>query len=536
MSSSLPLLPLSQEELSAGTCAAITALQSSGLGEDEAALKLETAFAAWLDTDGSGDPIPSELHPLLSAAGWAGKLKAPAHATYASLIRKIEGKYVAKRRDAAVLLSQLPLMLLLAGDFAASPARIAQLLGSMDGRNPMSWRVVQVVLVHFRIRNELDSELVEALIAEDEKAATIQFTDADVATILELFAEQSASFGLDAGFKDSLSSLLSPAQGQPFIPYLQILLYVSVVGHFYDHPPEYIYTFKPRGLVANLVFSKFPAQLAPGGNPMLNNFKALDRLTYDWAESREDNKIQAAALVSVVIGLSSLSFPARKQLCGTIRRGIFRFVELRTPPEITIPAAKDLDGIRTFLGNVAAEATGTRGIIEQRVTDFLSAMRYRDTAWRARGLGDPVNASNTSSQKLGDCDFQNAATHRYHAFKTHAGRLTDVYLEEHLRTLRINLPKRKVEWSGISDIDEWSIVVTFITHEDARSIVKADTVDIPCRLMVETFSQATAALLDAVVDDPKPCVSFFNRLVIAPLNAPNTPHYAKQKTLELFAL
>lgn len=537
MSNSLPLLPLTDLEFESGVSAAIRALLSAGLSEDEATMILESSFETWLDSDSSGDPIPVEIRPLLAAASWAGLTPSQPHASYASLIRKMVGKHVDTKREAAVLLSQLPLMLLLAKDFSASPARIAQLLGSADGLNPVSWRAVQTTLVHFKIRNELDTDLAALLIAQDEELSASEFGDADVATVVELLATKSASYGLGAGFRDSLSSLFAPVHGEPFIPYLQILLYVSVADHFYDHPPEFIYTFKPRGVVANRVFAKFPAQLAPGGNPILNNLKAVDRLTFDWAESREDNRIQAAALVTVVLGLSSLSFPARKQLSGTIRRGIFRFIEVKTPAEITIPVASGFDQIRTFLENVAAAPTGTRGIIEQRVTDFLGAISHRETAWRSRGLGDPVNASNTASRKLGDCDFQNATTHRCHAIEAHAGRLTDVYLDEHLRTLRLNLPKRIIEWSGISEISEWSMEVTFIAHEDARS-TSAETLplEIPCHLKVETFAQASAAILATAADDPDLCIAIFNSLIITPLNAPNTPHYAKKKTLELFGL
>lgn len=535
MSNSLPLLPLNNGELETGVSTAMNALLGAGLSEDEAALKLESSFEAWLDEDDVSAPLPMEIRPLLAAAAWAQYAPSQAHASYTSLIRKMVGKHVGTRREAAVLLSQLPLMLLLAKEFSASPARIAQLLGSADGRNPVSWRAVQTVLVHFRIRNELDANLALLLIAQDEELSASEFGDADVATVVELLATQSSSYGLGAGFRDSLSSLFAPVHGDPFIPYLQILLYVSVVDHFYDHPPEFIYTFKPRGVVANRVFAKFPAQLAPGGNPMLNNFKAVDRLTYDWAESREDNRIQAVSLVTVVLGLSSLSFPARKQLSATIRRGIYRFIEVKTPAKITIPPAIRFDQIRVFLENVASAPTGTRGIIEQRVTDFLGAMSHKDTAWRSRGLGDPVNASNTASRKLGDCDFQNAITHRCHAIEAHAGRLTDVYLDEHLRTLRLNLPKRMIEWSGISEISEWSMEVTFIAHEDARTAT-AETIplEISCHMKVETFTQASAAILTVALDNPEPCLTLFNRLVIVRLNAPNTPHYAKRIALDLF--
>ncbi len=535
MVNSLPLLPLTREELEEGTSAAISALQRSGLSNDEAVLKLEASFQEWLDEDGIVAPMSEEVRPLLAIADWAQILPISAHSSYVGLIRKIVGKYVGTKREAAILLSQLPLMLLLAREFSGSPARIAQLLGSADGRNPVSWRAVQTVLVHFRVRNELDAGLVSRLIEEDEILSTVDFGDADVATVVELLAGQSAYFGLDAGFRDSLSSLFAPAHGDPFIPYLQILLYVAVVDHFYDHPPEFIYTFKPRGAVANLVFAKFPAQLAPGGNPMLNNFKAVDRLTYDWAESREDNRIQAVALVTVIMGLSSLSFPARKQLSGIIRRGIFRFIEVKTPAEITIPVAREFGEIRIFLQNVAARPTETRGIIEQRVTDFLSAMSHREVAWRPRGLGDPVNASNTSSRKLGDCDFQNSITHQCHAYEAHAGRLTNVYLDEHLRTLRLNLPKRIDEWSGISEVSEWTMKVTFLVHEDARSNpIHRLPIGIPCTLDVITFAAASSDFLAEAGEDQAICLDLFNRLVVAPLNATNTPHRTKWKALELF--
>lgn len=535
MSNSLTLLPLTDSELESGVSEAINVLLSAGLCKDEAEIKLGSSFEIWLDADTTCDPLPTYLRPLLASASWASQLPSQAHASYASLIRKMVGKHVGTKREAAVFLSQLPLMLLLATDFSASPARIAQLLGSADGRNPVSWRAVQTVLVHLGIRNELDTNLAALLISKDEEFSAVEFGDADVATLVEFLANQSASYGLGEGFKDALSALFTPTYGEPFIPYLQILLYVSVVDHFYDHPPEFIYTFKPRGVVANCVFAKFPAQLAPGGNPMLNNFKAVDRLTYDWAESREDNRIHATALVTVVLGLSSLSFPARKQLSGTIRRGIFRFIEVKTPAQINIPTASEIGQIKTFLENVAAAPTGTRGIIEQRVTDFLGVMSHRDITWRSRGLGDPVNASNTASRKLGDCDFQNAVTHRCHAIEAHAGRLTDVYLDEHLRTLRLNLPKRIGEWSGISEISDWSLEVTFIAHEDARS-APSDTLqlEVPCLLKVKTFAQAAAIVLETATDKAEPCLAIFNKWVVAQLNASNTPHYAKRKALELF--
>ncbi len=534
MSSSLALLPLEERELDETISAAITALENKGLSTEESRLTLESLFEGWLDKDGIAEALPNEIQPLFAEASWADKTSTVPHTAYVKLIRKLEGKYTATRREAAVLVSRLPLVLLLAEKMNNSPARIARLLGSGDGSDPVSWKAVQTILVSFGIRNELDETLVSRLIALDRDLSTEEYGDADAGTLTELISSKSTAFGLGADFGNSLSRLLAPIDARPFIPYVQILLYACVVDHFYDHPSEYIYTFKPRGAVANLIFGTFPPALAPGGNPMLNNFKAVNRLSHDWAESRDDNRDQAIALVKAVLALSSLSYPARKQLSDTIRRGILRFIEINTPATVTVPAATSIGELETFLNAVAASPTNTRGIIEQRVTDFLGVMKHRDAAWRPRGLGDPVNASNTSSRKLGDCDFQNASTQVCHAVEAHAGRLTDVYLHEHLRTLRLNLPKRLDEWSGISEIGEWKLEVLFIVHEDALSPNRDQPeLGIPCDIMVTTFAEACGEVIGIAVEMPEEAVKLFNRWVVQPLNAPNTPHSVKLKALEL---
>lgn len=535
MWNSLPLLPLDEEEMSTAIPVVLAGLQNAGLTEDEARLKLESVFESWIEKDGAASALPLEIRPLLNSASWAGRLSKPAHSAYVEVIRKIEGKYTSTRRDAVVLLTRLPLILLLAERFSNSPARIARLLGSADALNPVSWRAVQAILIHFGIRNELDQTQVSSILVEDKTMSAEEFGDADSATAVELISSRAKAFGLGREFEVSLSRLLAPSATEPFFPYLQILLFVTVVDHFYDHPSEYIYTFKPRGAVANLIFGCFPPELAPGGNPMLNNFKAVNRITHDWAESRDENREQAESLVEIVLGLSSLSYPARKQLSGVIRRGILRVTELKTPTGIIVPDVRNMDEVGRFLENVAATPTGTRGIIEQRVTDFFGAIRHHDAAWRSRGLGDPVNASNTASRKLGDCDFQNPVTHRCHAFEAHAGKLTNLYLDEHSRTLRLNLPARILEWDSISEIENWSMEVTFIAHEDAR-VATGDFIplDVPCGLRVQTFREAASEITALATGDERSALVLFRRWVLAPLNAPNTPYYAKQKAIELF--
>ncbi len=537
MSSSLALLPLEEGKLNEAISSAITAMESQGFTADEARLKLESSFEEWLDKDGMAEALPPEIHPLLSEASWASRVTANPHTAYKNLVNKIAGKHSRTRRKAAILLSRLPQIILLAEEFNNSPARIARLLGPTDGHGRVSWKSVRVILTHFKISNDLDETLIAALLESDRALSAEEFGDADAAAIVDLIFRQGVTLGLDLEFSAALERLFPPIQGQAFIPYLQMLLFVSVIDHFYDHPSEYLYAFKPRGGVANLIFGSFPSELAPTGNPMLNNSKAVNRLSYDWAESRDDNKDQAEALVEVVLALSSLSYTARKQLSGSIRRGIFRFIEINTPAPVSLQDTATTEDVSKFLRAVAGSPTNTRGIIEQRVTDFLGVMKHQDTAWRPRGLGDPVNASNTSSRKLGDCDFQNAATQVCQAVEAHAGRLSDVYLHEHLRTLRLNLPRRLDEWSGISEIAEWKLEVLFVAHENALSQDRDQPeLVIPCDIQVTTFAEACEEVIGMAETRQGVAVELFNRWIVQPLNAPNTPHSVKQKAIELFAL
>ncbi len=160
MWNSLSLLPVDEEELAAAMPAVLSSLESGGLSVDESRLKLESAFEDWIGEAGATPALPIEIRPLLSTASWVSRSSRPAHSAYVALIRKLEGRYTATRREAVILASRLPLILLLAEQFNNSPARIARLLGSADAQSPVSWRAVQVILTHFGIRNELNATLV----------------------------------------------------------------------------------------------------------------------------------------------------------------------------------------------------------------------------------------------------------------------------------------------------------------------------------------------------------------------------------------
>jgi hypothetical protein len=534
MLNSLSVLPLSPSELRYGIQDAVSALINRGFVEEESLLKLGYDFDVWVDDGTSRDRFPADLVLILEKASWTSPGGQTRSICYASLVAKLTGRFTKTRRDAAIILSQLPLILQLAQNFRASSARIARLMGQTEKRIAVDWRMVDLILTHFGLKSELEQQAVALLLQKDKENSDQELIDSTVVTVVEMLIGQAKNLGLDEKFQEGVIRLFTPDIGRTFIPYLQILLYISIVDHFFDHPPEFIYTFKPRGEVGNLIFGVFPHELAPGGNPMLNNFKAVNRITLDWADSRPDNREQARALVEIVEGLSSLAYSPRVQISSLLRKAIVRYIEINTPAPIRIKQQTDFEVIKRFVRGVSVSQTCTRGVIEQRVVDFLAAIEYPLPEWRSRGLGDPVNASNSSSKKLGDCDFQNISEKKCIALEAHAGRLTDVYVREHLRTLRINLRSRLVEWSLISELSDWCLHLRFLVHEDARS-----GVDIPvhsivnCPVEVLTYRQYFERLLPIMESDIEGALFLFNRWVINVLDASNTPVATKQTASSL---
>jgi hypothetical protein len=144
-----------------------------------------------------------------------------------------------------------------------------------------------------------------------------------------------------------------------------------------------------------------------------------------------------------------------------------------------------------------------------------------------------VNASNSSSGKLGDCDFQDVTARKCVAIEAHAGRLTDIYVREHLRTLRLNLPSRLEEWSHISDVDDWKLSIQFFVHEDARSTKQNQTPEHVETLNVTTYRAHYESLLPRMDKEQERVIELFNRWIITPLDAPNTPQATKHKARSL---
>ena len=145
---------------------------------------------------------------------------------------------------------------------------------------------------------------------------------------------------------------------------------------------------------------------------------------------------------------------------------------------------------------------------------------------------DSVNATNISRRKLGDCDFQDAAKRQVAAYEAHAGRLTDLYISAHLRTLEQVLAWRAQEWAENVGPDlEWKVCVVFVAHDLAlvEPVDSAEFEGVKIKLEATTYENFLGGL-----DENDPAVlSAVSEYVLAPLALRRTPDPVRETLLDL---
>jgi hypothetical protein len=507
-------------------------LNGLGISENDHSIWILLSIEDWKK---SGE-ISSELKELINIALVNGDQECGEEIAnvYYSLHSDFVEKSKLEHEESSSLLSFTGLIVRLASTQHMSSAQIAKVISSRYKTHEYHWKYVSKILAKLRIEpnTKINKELVVGLIERDMLMEEVIFADLGAEEAIKLVADISVSLGFEGNLEKLLTTLLDP-NGKTFGPYLQILMYQCVIAEFSDHPLTTLYEFNPRGVVANYVFEMFPSSLEVSGNPILNNAKSVDRLDMAWAESKKDNQIiKAKALVNTIEGLEQMSFAARRELTSAIRKWILRLIRLNNLEEIQIDESITLDEIKKIVELIKSNETQTYGIIEQRLVDFLLEVKYSgQKEWRSRGLGDSVNASNVSRKKLGDCDYQNVDIKKVVAYEAHAGKLTNIYLKEHLRTLERVLELRKEEWLSISELYEWGVEVIFIVHDFSEEISKEEKIIInglEVGIKIITFSEF---IQDLQIDEQ--AVNIFIQNVIRPLNEKRTPKSVQERFLEL---
>jgi len=113
-------------------------------------------------------------------------------------------------------------------------------------------------------------------------------------------------------------------------------------------------------------------------------------------------------------------------------------------------------------------------------------------------LGASINATNVSSGRIGDCDFQQTSKCLIEAYEAHSGTLNAIYIQHHLATLRKSLRSRAEELRGVADLESWTIVLNFVCHAlgpdvDVNNLLNSIDVDegegVKIKISVITFEK-----------------------------------------------
>lgn len=469
-------LPLAIDQEAAALEAVATLGVAKGLEPEDYALILEEATERWQAT-GTIDPqLRSAVDEALKATpDVLDEIDAKAYFEMYRRLRDGGGDVASLTHSVSRrLLSRASLVAHLLREERFSCSQVARLLAATEASLDVPHGAISVIARRLGLLPGLDRDAAGQELWDSDLALSLAlFPDSSVEETSTITGEETDTWLPEVDVELLLRRLSRSDQPdeEPFWPYLQMLHWCLTPIEFYDHPASYLYEFAPRGHVGLDLFGRYPTVT---GNPVLNNAKAVQTLNSTWARNRGGD--DAHALVSLLGTIESLPFVPRRQVARVLRAWLLRLIELCTvePVPIEVEVTDELFAVVTDY--VAENETYTQGVIEQRVVDALSVLAFDKQGWRARGLGDGVNASNLSRHKLGDVEFANVDERRAIALEAHGGHLSVTYVKDHARSLSRIIEQRLAEsWSALDDPEAWTVEVLFVAHSrDSSGLPSAE--------------------------------------------------------------
>jgi len=519
-------LPLSPREEPKAETVLKEFFEENNVADFECLSRIKLELGLWEDS-GKPSKLLSQTVGIVLASTKDSSYPVSAKA-YFSIHRKLQEEYKYSHSDATAFLSHLRIAIELAINHRFSAARLTYVLSQLDGRIHFSSQNIGMALQQIGYTTGVSVQEMETLFELDRSGEVDLFADADLTVGAELVALNAAELGFRGDLKADLLNLAAKPDETRYIAHLQVLHFQCSLLDFYDHSAFDLYEFRPRGATANWLFDQYPRNLATAANPFLNNAKAVGILNRSWVESKGNLLPGALALFNILSSLDELSYAERREVAKQIRAWIFLFLRLSGNTPISLPSGISIEALPSFLIRLSSGNTQTLGILEQRLVDAITGFRFQLPYWRARGLSDSINATNLSKKKLGDCDYQNSETREIEAFESHGGKLTDTYIEEHIRTLRKVLPLRVEELDSIANISEWKAKITFVAQSVNCDPPKEMILDgLRVQFKILTFSEFIGTV-DVELIGP-----FISLLFLRPLGEKRTPEAVRLRLLDM---
>lgn len=386
--------------------------------------RLAELWEIWLN---SGEPAPRELRDVVRAAVSADEAMGKLAGDYFNLVKKLEEKCFMERQYAIALVGCSPLIRMLVTEQHLGLDRIRGIL-NVPGA---TFDAIKSVLSSIGVKPAFDADDIEAIRSADISDVSGYFGDTLPVEADSTFRSLLGSFPRSAELGEDVCELIYIG----FEPYLFMLYFELLTLENCDRfPGRAIYECEPRqGKVKALWNAMYhPTQ----ENPYLNNAKSVYSLDTSWAETKLSPEKQNGSLLLARTFdiMAELPYATRRRVAHVIRCYLTLMAD-ESQESTPLPAITDIE-IKRFVRRVSGANSLTKGVLDQRLVDFLTMCAYDPDEWVARGIGSSVNETNASGRKYGDVEYLSMAD-RVHmvAYEAHGGGLRDEYVLDHIHSL-----------------------------------------------------------------------------------------------------
>lgn len=456
-------LPLDPNEIDVAAEKAIEFYANAPAGialpEEEVSDRFVELWELWFE----GAAPSKELQDVMNVAISVGPDMAPLASGYFELIDTLEEQVYMSRPHAIALIGYSPLIRTLVVDQHLGLDRIKGILNVPDA----NYLAIGHILTTLGLKPPFDSADVPKL------------HRADVATIAELFGDTLPDEA-DTTFKELLGNFARSDQlGENVTelvyigwkPYLFFLYYELLTLETADRLPGYaIYEHEPRNdYLLDLWHSMYkPDQ----GNPYLNNAKSVHSLDESWAVTKitkpnKDTQNGALILADTFEIFSELPYANRRRVARVVR--CYLTLMAREGQTSTELEAITPENIRSFVEVVSKKNSCTKGVLDQRLVDFLTMCKHNYDDWTVRGLGSSVNESNASGHKFGDVEFFDLRNRvDMCAYEAHGGGLRDEYVTDHVHSLAATVAYFERDAKDRGEKYDRNVEIVYVAHDTSR--------------------------------------------------------------------
>lgn len=426
---------------------------------EEIAGRFSEMWELWLN--GSREPS-RELKDVVNIAICVDEAMSHLASEYFKLESKLEEKQYMARSHAIALIGCAPLIRTLVMEQHLGLDRIRAILNVPAA----TFDAINSVLGSIGIKSTFDPSDIPILHEADVADVAALFGDTSPQEANSTFENLIGSFSRC----DTLSSNIIELGTIGFEPYLFILYFELLTLETTDRfPGKAVYECSPRSTHVKSLWNTMyhPTQ----ENPYLNNAKSVYSLDTSWAETKLSKQTGNGSLMLAEVFdiLAELPYTTRRRVAHVIRCYLILIAnerQAKTPLKSASP-----ETVKRFVERVAESNSMTRGVLDQRLVDFLTRIAHPEDDWFARGLGSSVNETNAAGRKYGDVEYLNLNNRStIQAYEAHGGSLRDEYVQAHINSLHDTVRYHQGAARQRSETYEMTVEVTYVAHDVSRLV------------------------------------------------------------------